>query len=65
MNVLSDDANGRPDCKLRVCSTFDVKKYLHQLRQLLPYVPPISEETIKSLHKAQNYKGIIKLIKKP
>jgi hypothetical protein len=61
---VGHDADAARRCELRSCPTFDVKKYLHQLQQLLPYVPPISERTIKSLHKAQDYKGIIRLIKR-
>jgi hypothetical protein len=45
-------------------SELDVKKYLHQLQQKLPRVPPLSVRAIKSLHKAQDYKGIVRLIKR-
>jgi hypothetical protein len=43
---------------------FDVKKYLQELRRTLPYVPPIPTAALKSLHKAQDYKGMVKLIKR-
>jgi hypothetical protein len=43
---------------------FDVKKYLQELRRMLPYVPPISVAALKSLHKAHDYKGMVKLIKR-
>lgn len=61
---VEHDADAPPDCTLRSCPTFDVKKYLHQLQQLLPYVPPIPVRSIKLLHKAKDHKGIIRLIKK-
>jgi hypothetical protein len=42
---------------------FDVKTYLQELRKRLPYVPPIPVEELKSLHKTQDHKGIVRLIK--
>jgi hypothetical protein len=41
---------------------FNVGTFLHEVR--LPYVPPIPADGIKSLHKAQDYKGIVRLIKR-
>jgi hypothetical protein len=43
---------------------FDVKTYLQELRKRLPYVPPIPVEELKSLHKTQDHKGIVRLIKR-
>jgi hypothetical protein len=47
-----------------IVSDFDVTKYLHELRQRLPYVPPISVDDLKSLHKAKDHKGIVRLVKR-
>ena len=44
--------------------TINVKKYLNQLRQTLPYVPPIPVEALKSLHAAQDYEGMVRLIRR-
>jgi hypothetical protein len=41
----------------------DVKTSLLQLRQKLPCVPPIPERALKSLHAAQDYDGMVRLIK--
>jgi hypothetical protein len=51
-------------CTLRSCPTFDVRKYLYQLRQMLPCVRPVPIGTLKSLHIARDYKGMVRLIKK-
>jgi hypothetical protein len=48
------------DCR---SSMSDIKRYLSQLQETLPSVPPISPESLKALHKAQDYKGMVKLIK--
>jgi hypothetical protein len=45
-------------------SDLDVKNYLDQLRRFLPCVPPIATEPLKALHAAQDYKGMVRLIKK-
>jgi hypothetical protein len=42
----------------------DIKNYLDQLRAVLPCVPPISAEPLRSLHAAQDYKGMVQFIKK-
>jgi hypothetical protein len=57
------DAEGRPFCALESCPTFDVKKYLHQLQQALPRVPPIPVRTLRSLHATRDYEGMVRLIK--
>jgi hypothetical protein len=44
-------------------SDIDVKSYLDQLRKALPYVPPISAGVLKSLHRKQDYEGMVRLIK--
>jgi hypothetical protein len=41
-----------------------IKDFLAQLRQKLPYVPPVSAGTLQSLHQAKNYKGMVQQIKK-
>jgi hypothetical protein len=58
------DVRHRPPCDLRICPKFDVEKYLHQLRQTLPHVPPISGWELKSLHEAQDYEGMVRLVRK-
>src|SRR3984893_6810730 len=42
----------------------EIKDYLHQLRQALACVPPIPVDALYSLHKAQDYKGMVQFIKK-
>jgi hypothetical protein len=54
----------RPFCDLRSCPKFDVEKYLHQLQQALPHVPPISGWELKSLHEARDYEGMVRLVRK-
>jgi hypothetical protein len=63
-NDKSRDADSRSFCDHRICSTFDVRKYTQQLRQMLPYVPPIDLTSLKRLHEARDHKGIIKLVKR-
>jgi hypothetical protein len=58
------DADARPACTLQFCPTFDVKRYLHQLRQTLPCVPPIPVRELTSLHTSRDYEGMVRLIKK-
>jgi hypothetical protein len=41
-----------------------VKTYLEQLQQALPYVPPVPVRTLRSLHRARDYEGMLRLIKK-
>lgn len=61
----ADDRNDAESfCKLVSCPTFSVPKYLNQLRQRLPRVPPIPVSALKSLRAAQDYKGMVRLIKK-
>ena len=43
---------------------FNVRAFLHEIRRTLPYVPPIPIEALRSLHKAQDYKGMVRLIKR-
>src|SRR5216683_8318723 len=45
-------------------SNIDVKNYLDELKRVLPYVQPISAGPLKALHAAQDYKGMVQLIKK-
>jgi hypothetical protein len=45
------DVDARPACTLKSCPTFNVERYLSQLRQMLP-VPPIPVSALKSLHRA-------------
>jgi hypothetical protein len=43
-----------------------VETYLDQLRQALPYVPPISvatERRLEALHQARDYKGMVRLVR--
>ena len=54
----------QPFCTLRSCANFSVPKYLKQLRQVLPWVPPVPIGDLKSLHSARDYKGMVRLIKK-
>lgn len=58
------EADGRPFRTLQSCPTFDLTKYLHQLRQSLPRVPPIPAGALKALHAVQDYEGMLRLIKK-
>jgi predicted SprT family Zn-dependent metalloprotease len=58
------DVNARPSCERRVCDTFDVEKYLYDLQQALPQVPPISGWELKSLHEARDYVGMVRLVRK-
>jgi hypothetical protein len=44
-------------------STINVKKYLHQLRQKLPYVPPISEGRLIRLCAGRDFEGMVRAIK--
>src|SRR5580700_7300994 len=54
----------QPFCTLRSCANFSVPKYLKQLRQVLPWVPPVPIGALNSLHSARDYKGMVRLIKK-
>jgi hypothetical protein len=45
-------------------SDIDVKNYLDQLKRVLPSVEPISTGALKALHAANDYKGMVQLIKK-
>jgi hypothetical protein len=44
-------------------SNIDVCDYLDQLRRVLPCVQPILSEPLRTLHTAQDYKGMVQLIK--
>jgi hypothetical protein len=55
---------GRPGCALKSCPKFNVERYLQQLRQLLPFVPPMPSETLKALHRARDYEGMVLLIRR-
>jgi hypothetical protein len=59
-----DRAEPKTVCKERSCPIFAVKEYLTQLRQALPYVPPIPVGALVSLHDAEDYHGMVVLIKK-
>ena len=58
---FSDD---RSFCKDRLCTKFAVTKYLRQLQQSLPYLPPVPTGALKSLHANRNYKEMVRLIKR-
>jgi len=45
-------------------SKIDVKAYIDQLRETLPYVPPIPVKKIKALHKNGGLGSVVKLIRK-
>ena len=47
----------------RYMSNIDVKAYIGQLRQALPYVPPIPVQEIKAMHRKRDLGGIVKLIR--
>jgi hypothetical protein len=47
----------------RYMSDIDVKAYIGQLRQALPYVPPIPVQEIKAMHRKRDLGGIVKLIR--
>jgi hypothetical protein len=51
-------------CTLQSCPTFAVAKYFPQLRQMSPCVPPTSGRVLKKLHGAQDYQGMLELIKR-
>jgi hypothetical protein len=44
-------------------SDIDVKAYIGQLRQALPYVPPIPVQEIKTMHRKRDLGGIVRLIR--
>jgi hypothetical protein len=41
----------------------NVKAYIDQLRQALPYVPPVPVHKLKALHKKQDFGSIVRLIR--
>lgn len=41
-----------------------IESYLKQLQEVLPRVPPISARSLKSLHKARDYEGIVRLVRR-
>jgi hypothetical protein len=42
----------------------DVKSYIDQLREALPYVPPIPVEEIRALHREGDLGGVVKLVRR-
>ncbi len=44
-------------------SHINVEFYIDQLRELLPYVPPIPIQTIKALHEKGDLGGVVKVIR--
>jgi len=44
-------------------SYISVESYIEQLRQQLPYVPPVPVSVIKALHKKRDFAGIVRLIR--
>jgi hypothetical protein len=63
-STAGNSGGAQPFCTLRSCTNFSVSKYLKQLRQVLPWVPPVPIGALKSLHSARDYKGMVRLIKK-
>jgi hypothetical protein len=51
-------------CDKRECRLFDARKYVRQLLEKLTYVPPVNLTELKRLHRAQDDKGIVQLIKR-
>jgi hypothetical protein len=45
-------------------SEIDVNSYIDRLRQALPYVPPISVQRIRALHRKRDLGGVVKLLRK-
>ena len=41
----------------------EIEGYLVQLQQVLPCVPPVSTRELKSLHRAKDYEGMVRLIR--
>jgi hypothetical protein len=41
-----------------------IKDYIVQLRQKLPYVPPVPTATLEALHQGQDYTGLVRQIKR-
>jgi Putative peptidoglycan binding domain len=54
---------GTAFCDNSACPTFQVAKYLRDLRRYLPAVPPISTNQLRALHASRDYKGMVRLIK--
>ena len=44
-------------------SVVEIGHYLHQLREKLPYVPPVRVQAIKRLHDRRDFGGIVRLIR--
>jgi hypothetical protein len=51
-------------CDDKACPIFDVFKYVRELRQRLPVVPPISTAQLEALHASGDYMGMVRLIKR-
>jgi hypothetical protein len=63
-NRAKRNADNLAFCTERDCPIFNVSKYLAQLQELLPSVPPVPIEALRSLHNARDYKGMVQLIKR-
>src|SRR4051794_10693615 len=62
--LLGDDDPKAIPRGARSMSDIDVSAYIRQLRQALPYVPPIPVQKIKAMHRKRDLGGIVKLIRK-
>jgi hypothetical protein len=51
-------------CDDKACPIFDVFRYVRELRQRLPVVPPISTAQLEALHASGDYMGMVRLIKR-
>ena len=60
----TEDADGRPACDLESCPKFNVERYLRELRQTIPFVPPVPVQALKALHTARNYGRLVQLIRR-
>jgi hypothetical protein len=58
------DVDARSMCTLKSCPKFNVEKYLLQLRHTLPCVSPVPVRALKSLHKARDYTGMVRLVRR-
>jgi hypothetical protein len=44
-------------------SVVEIEDYLHQLREKLPYVPPVPVQAIKRLHRRRDFGSVVRLIR--
>lgn len=51
-------------CDRRSCPTFQLRQYLLQLQQVLPYVPPVDVTALKHLYESRDHKGIVQFVKR-